>query len=300
MPSTRRAGFRSTRSEPLAGHGAPAKAGPVIQSVDRALDILEALTQAEGALGLKDVARCCGLKASTCHHLLGTLLRRGYIRQGAGTRLYELGNKILELGAARTRQIDLVGIAMPVLQTLNEQTTEAVHLAVIEGHELATLAKLDSRHAVKVDSGVVGKAVAAHATATGKAIIAFWPQTEVETLIRLKGLTRFTKETICDARTLAVELARVRAQGYAEDREEFQPGVICIGAPIRNHEERIVASLSCSTPLMRAREKDLRHIRESVLAAAVEISRQLGWVQESGSGVVVPGARLAQKSARAR
>ncbi len=300
MAPDRRQQQRSVANGQLAASGGPAKVGPLIQSVGRALDILEVLMQSGGPLSLKDIAQHSGLKVSTCHHLLGTLLMRGYVRQGAETRLYQLGNKMLELGAARSRQIDLIAIAMPVLQQLNEQTTEAVHLAVIEGYELATLAKLDSHHAVRVDSGVVGKAVAAHATATGKAIIAFWPEADLEMLIRVKGLTRFTGETICDAGALAGELARVRARGYAEDREEFQPGVICIGAPIRSHEERVVASLSCSTPLMRAREKDLRPIRESVLAAAAEISRQLGWIHKSDTGVAVPGARAAPKAVRAR
>lgn len=282
------------------GNEGPIKPGPVIQSVDRALNILEVLMRAGGALSLKDIAYRCGLKASTCHHLLGTLLVRGYIRQSSGTRLYELGNKMLELGAARTRQIDLIGTATPVLQRLNEQTTEAVHLAVIEGHELATLAKLDSRHAVRVDSGAVGKAVAAHATATGKAIIAFWPQAEVDALIRRKGLTRFTEKTICEARGLADDLERVRTRGYAEDHEEFQPGVMCIGAPIRNHESRVIASLSCSTPLMRAREKTLKHIREAVLAAAAEISRQLGWIEVGDQGVPAAARQPVGKLARAK
>jgi len=256
-----------------AGH---AKAKNVIQSVDRALDILEILKESRALLSVSQVSAQAGLKVSTCHHLLSTLVRRGYVSQDPRTRAYGLGNKIFDLADARSRQIDLIEIVLPLLRDLNASTTEAVHLAVIEAYELATLVKLDSLHAVKVDSGTVGKAAAAHATATGKAQIAFWPPSALDALIQQKGLTRFTPNTICDYAQLRADLAQVRARGYSEDHEEFQPGVVCIGAPIYNRLGEVAASLSCSIPAQRANAKNLRRIRDLVMKTAAAASQQLG------------------------
>lgn len=265
-------GAAATGSTRTAGR----RAKPQIQSVDRALDILEILKDSRTPLSLSQISAQAGLKASTCHHLLSTLVQRGYVGQDVRTRGYGLGNKIFDLADARSRQIDLIEIVLPLLRELNASTTEAVHLAVIEAHELATLVKLDSLHAVKVDSGAVGKAAAAHATATGKAQIAFWPPSALDALIQQKGLTRFTPRTICDYAQLSADLALVRARGYSEDREEFQPGVICIGAPIYNRLGEVVASLSCSTPTQRADARNLKRIRDLVIKAAAAASQQLG------------------------
>lgn len=255
----------------------PPKERRSIQSVDRALDILEALSQARRGLPLFDLSGRIGLNVSTCHHLLSTLAARGYVVQDARSREYALGNRVFELGEARSRQIDIVGQAMPWLEAINEETGEAVHLAVMQASELVTLVKLDSLHAVKVDSGVVGKSRAAHATATGKAILAFMEEDELAAFIARRGMERFTPRTIGDFEALKRELATVRAEGVAGDVEEFQPGVLCLGAPIRDHAGAVVASLSCSLPLMRAGAAEQERVRGLVLGAAREISRQIGF-----------------------
>lgn len=271
---------RASAAREQAQSGAEVKHGPghgLIQSVDRAIDILEALQSSAEPLSLAGVCALVNLRSSTCHHLLGTLAQRGYVARDPQARTYSLGNKLLELRDARSRQLGGLAVATPVLASLNRTTTEAVHLAVIEAFELATLAKFDSLHAVRVTSGGVGKAEAAHATATGKAIIAFWAQSGLDTLIRLKGLSRFTPHTICAREPLERDLALVRERGYAEDREEFQPGVVCIGAPIRNHAGEVVASLSASMPLMRADARNVRRVRNLVLQAAGKIALQMGY-----------------------
>ena len=254
---------------------APKRAN-LIQSVDRALLILETLSQAREGMALNDISARTGLNVSTCHHLLATLSQRGYVTREPGSKAYALGNKIFELSAARARQIDVVGIASPVLRALNEATREAVHLAAMQGRDLITLAKLDSRHAVGVDSGMVGKSGAAHATATGKAILAWLPEPEIRAIIAESGMQRYTDHTIDDLDDLFAELALVRRHGFAEDREEFQPDVYCIGCAIRDHSGGVIASLSVSIPTMRATEAHLADIRERVKQAALDVSQQLG------------------------
>jgi IclR family acetate operon transcriptional repressor len=252
------------------------RAPGTIRSVDRALDLLEVLSRSGGALALSEISARSGINASTCHHLLATLAARGYISQNGRSREYMIGNKVFDLSDARARQFNLIEVAMPRLRALNEATREAVHLAVIQARELITVAKLDSLHAVKVDSGFVGKSNAAHATASGKAILAWLPEPEQRAIAEAKGLDAFTENTITGLDALRAELALVRRHGVAYDREEFQPGVICIGAAIRNHTGGVIASVSCSTPTMRASDEGLARVEELVKAAAAELSQELG------------------------
>ena len=99
---------------------------------------------------------------------------------------------------------------------------------------------------------------------------------ELRAIIQLKGMERFTENTICEIEELKGQLRLVRRHGYAEDREEFQPGVICIGAAIRDYTGGVIASLSCSSPTMRGTEQVLSQIRERVMATASELSQELG------------------------
>ena len=248
----------------------------LIQSVDRALLLLETMAQARGTVSLRDLCRATGLNTSTCHHLLMTLAYRGYARQDARSREYGLGHKLFELSAAGATQIDIVRLAMPALEKLNEETGEAVHLAALEGRDLVTIARLDSRHAVKVDSGMIGKSAAAHATATGKAILAWLPEPEIRAILGASGMPRYTDNTVISPDRFIEQMALVRRHGYAADFEEFQPGVVCIGTAIRDHMGAVVASIGCSMPTMRAGEDALEAIRERVKRTANEVSMQLG------------------------
>lgn len=273
LPQLAEAGLEAPRGQ---ARTRPAKAARRIQSVDRALTIMETLALSRGGMSLQTLSAETGLNASTCHHLLMTLAHRGYVSQDRRTKEYALGNKIIELSEARVRQIDIVRLVMPVLARLNEDTGEAVHLAAMQGRELVTLAKLDSRHAVKVDSAGIGKSGAAHATGIGKAILAWLPEDEIRAILAASGMKAYTEKTIRSVDELIGQFALVRRHGFALDREEFQPGVTCVGTAIRDHSGAVVASLGVSIPTMRAVEGTLDEIKERVKAAAAEASRELG------------------------
>ncbi len=247
-----------------------------IQSVERALSLLELLAEASDGIRLNDISNDLGLNVSTCHHLLSTLMDRGYVAQSGKDRVYFLGNKVLELSGSRMRQFNLADLAMKDLRGLNNKTGETVHLAVLQGDELVTIAVLDSHHAVRVVSGPSGKAEAIHATATGKAILAWIPEGEIERILKRRGLGRFTEKTITDRKALVEELRQVRRNGFSIDNEEFQPGVICIGAAIRDYTGAVVGAISCSLPTMRADDRHLNEIAADVKVAVRTISENLG------------------------
>ena len=260
--------------------GQAVKASRTIQSVDRALDVLEVLSASGTELPLGEIASRSGLNSSTCHHLLSTLAARGYVGQNPRGRTYFLGAKILELSSSRVRQFNLVEVAMPELRRVNQLTRESVHLTVMQGHDLTTLAILESPHPIRVATDSAGKANAAHATATGKAILAWLPEMEIARVIAEKGLTAFTDQTITNIADLMEGLRLVRRNGYAMDREEFQPGVVCVGAAIRDHSGAVIGSIGCSMPEMRASDDLLDKTKQAVRDCANILSERLGSPKE--------------------
>jgi IclR family transcriptional regulator, acetate operon repressor len=246
-----------------------------IQSVDRALSLLLAIADLGGETTLSTLAARTGLNISTCHHLLATLTQRGFVAKSIGRRGYTLGARILFLSQA-CLQVELPRRAQRFVDRINQVTGETVHLAVMQGDELVTILKREARHAVRVDTGTLGKSNAAHATSTGKAILAWLPDGEISRIVASQGMHAFTPNTITDYSALIEELRLVRRNGFAMDREEFQPGVICVGTAIRDHSGAVVGSISASAPTMRADEQHLAHMREQVVMAARELSGELG------------------------
>lgn len=260
----------------LPGTSIPSAEKPTgIQSVQRALRILDVIAVTGGEASLTEIARLTSLKISTCHHLLATLIQSGYAAKRRGARTYVLGSRILGLSTLCLKQVNLPQQAQRVIETLNARTKEAVQLAVLQGDELVTVMRKETLHAVRVDGGALGKSAAAHATATGKAILAWLPEAELKRLIEAKGLTAFTPDTITDIAALIEELRLVRRLGYAMDREEFQAGVCCVGAAIRTASGAVIGSLSVSCPSFRAQGEALEDIRQQVIAAAQQLSADL-------------------------
>lgn len=253
-----------------------ARSAAQIQSVARALTIVELLAEAGRSLPLSVLSQRAGLKPSTCHHLLGTLVARGWVRHDMCTRNYMLGDRIAELHERAADPKALPALAQAAVQALGVASGEAVHLATMQGYELVTLLKVECTHAVRVDTGAVGKSWAAHATATGKALLADWPRERLDQLVTRIGLRRFTERTITDPARLHDHLARVRRAGHAEDVEEFQPGVHCIGAPVHSPCGDVVAAVSCSMPTMRSNRASVARIRELVRHCAHDVSMRLG------------------------
>jgi IclR family acetate operon transcriptional repressor len=247
-----------------------------IQALDRAFLILDIIADAGGEAKLTEIAGAAGLHISTCHHLISTLCNWGYVARGTLNRSYVLGPRILHLSAACLRQVDLPRRAQAYIDRLNDQTHEAVQLAIMQDTSLVNILRREARHAVRVDAGLAGKMNAAHATATGKAILAWLPPTELERIVADKGMTSFTPKTIVDLERLKEELRLTRRHGYAIDREEFQPGVICVGAAIRDHAGAVVGSIGVSSPVFRATAEHLEQIRIHLLAATDELSMELG------------------------
>ncbi len=253
-----------------------------IQSVDRALFLLETIAEAGGEATLTDLAGRTGLNISTCHHLLATLIQRGFAAKVPGRRLYALGTRILYLGHA-CLQVDLPRRAQPYLEKINDVTGETVHLAALQGDHIVTLAVREATHAVRVGTGRTGKVEAPHATSVGKAILAWLPEDEMKRILG-SAMKRYTDHTVTDFPALLESLRAVRRTGIAIDREEYLPGVICVGAAIRDQAGTVIGAISASTPTMRANDEHVALIREEVGAATRGLSAEYGAPNAHGNG----------------
>jgi IclR family acetate operon transcriptional repressor len=236
--------------------------------------LLETIAEAGGEATLTELATRTGLNISTCHHLLATLIKRGFAAKVPGRRLYALGTRIHYLSDA-CMQVDLPRRAQPYLETVNRVTGETVHLAGLQGDAVVTLAVREARHAVRVDGGKVGKLEAPHATSVGKAMMAWLPEDEIHRILA-NGMKRYTDNTITEFPDFLEALRVVRRNGYALDREEFLPGVICVGAAIRDQAGTVIGAISAATPSMRASEDHIALMRDEICAATRALSAEFG------------------------
>lgn len=195
-----------------------------VQSVHRALDVLEALAAAGGTASLTDLAAACGLPVPTLHRLASTLADRGYLRQALDRR-YSLGSRLVPLG---TDAHALLGErALPVLRGLAELTGESANLAVLTQGRAEYVAQAPGRHTMRTFTEV-GNRVALHCTGVGKALLAAIAPAHAARLLGTGPLEARTAATLTDPAAVRAELALIRERGYALDEGEMEVGVRCV------------------------------------------------------------------------
>ena len=199
-----------------------------VQSVDRALDILELLASRPGTLGVTEVAREVGLPAGTTHRLLVALAQRGWVRQDPGRR-YGVGPAAQRVGDASSRE--LATLALPALRAAVELSGETANVAGLEGDAMVYLAQSPSPHTLRIFAEV-GRRVPLHSTAVGKVVLAGMDDAKADALLRAGRLEARTPRTLTTVEALEEELRRVRAQGFALDDEEQELGVRCVAVPV--------------------------------------------------------------------
>ena len=242
-----------------------------VQAASRTFDVLEALASADD-LGLVELAGLTGLHPSTAHRLLQTLVARGYVTQHPGSKRYLLSYKISELSDAVTkRHQHLRAVARPHLEMIVKTTGESANLSVLEPPNLVYVDQVEGLRSVRMFARR-GVAVPAHATAAGKAMLA-WAEPDVVSRLA-ESLVQLTPHTISTHEALRRELARVRASGSAMDKEEQEVGVGCVAAAIVRAGSA-VAAISVSAPMTRIRAADPARLAELLTTRAAAISEEL-------------------------
>jgi len=240
-----------------------------IAVLQKAFDLLELLQGEEEPKSLDDLVAASGLAKSTAHRLLANLVGRGYVEKNAAGR-YSLGLKLLALGAAVRQRQSLRDLARPIMERLRDSLGETVNLGKVEGETVVYLETVESQQSIRV-IGSLGIVDPVHATSIGKAILA-WLAPHERPVIR--NWKRLTASTISGAQAFAIELEKVRSQGYAVDDEESMEGGRCIGVPILK-SGRPVAGLSVSGPSSRIRKDRIREMATVLKEASREISERI-------------------------
>lgn len=278
---------KAKRAGVAAGNGA---AGPSartadpyqLQSLDRAVALLEMLGESEGPLGLSDVCERMTLHKSTAHRALMVLERCGLIERTQENR-FRLGLKLYELGSRAVEQIDLRARVHPWFRRLSAQVGETVHLGVLQKTSVVYLDKIEPVNRRVWLASRIGTSNPVYCTAMGKAILAFLPELAAMEIIAKIRFLRRTPRTLCTPEALMRSLERVRQRGYAIDDEEVEVGVRCIGAPILNESGHPMAAVSVSGPTSRITQQSVPGIAEHLVRCCREISTSLG-VRERRKG----------------
>jgi DNA-binding IclR family transcriptional regulator len=243
------------------------------QSLGKALQILNHL--GTGPATLDELAAGIGAHKTTVLRLLRTLADEHFVFRDRNHR-YHLGSQIFALSSRGLEQREVRAIAAPRLATFNREHGHTTHLAELSGSEIVYIDKLESHDHVRMASRI-GLRGSVHSTAAGKVLVADLPPAELQAVLAGVTFVRMTPNTITTREDYLAELERVREQGWAQDREENETSINCIGAPVRDASGRAVAAVSVSVPDIVLPYEQLRELLPSLLAVTDQISRDCGW-----------------------
>ncbi len=247
----------------------------VIQSLQRAVSILDYLAEAGRGARLTSISRDLDLNKSTAFSLISSLEALGLVRQDQDTGRYSLGIRMLQYGLAVQSHMDLVLDAQPHLDRLCTQYGETVHMAVLSGSEITYVAKAESSKSIRMVTQI-GANMPAYCSALGKVLLAALPREQLLPLLETMEFTPYTRATVQSPQALLCQLEQVRTDGYAYDREEREEGLFCISAPVTDAHGACVAAISLSLPAGRAAQHDIPALTKAVRNTARDISAQLG------------------------
>jgi DNA-binding IclR family transcriptional regulator len=243
-----------------------------VAAVERALTVLDTLAEGE-ELGTNELARRTRINASTVSRLLATLAARGFVEHVPETGRYRLGLRLLQLGNAVLGRLDLRRVARPQLEALVAETGETATLSAPGGRDAITVDFVQSEASVQ-SVARVGRPSIAHATATGKVLLAFGAVELPEPPLEV-----FTPRTITDPRMVEREIKRVRERGYAEALGEREEELNAIAAPVFEARGSLAAILGLQGPASRFDRAAMREALPALLARAGTISNALGWTE---------------------
>jgi IclR family acetate operon transcriptional repressor len=246
-----------------------------VSAVERAMRIVELLSATPHGAHITDLSRELGINKALVFKILMSLVAARYVYKDEASQTYRVSSKLLATAFRYLMQLDIYDALLPILRQLAEDTGELAELIWLQNDRLVIVAKAESPRRVKVVD-YLGEEQHLHATASGKVYLAGLPEEAAIDLLRARGMPRLHDNTITDLDRFRLELARVRAQGYATNVQETGPEVVAVAAPItttpgsEQREGRVVGAVSVVAPAFREVYRDERVI-ELTRAAAAEI-----------------------------
>lgn len=242
----------------------PAPAGPVpqypIESVDNALKILLLMGE-RSELRLTEVAEYLGVASSTAHRLLAMLQYRGFVRQERRSKAYLPGTAMTAVAYSILQRFDVRQTVHPFLEELNRETTETVHMVVMDGATVRFIDAIESPRAVRVASRL-GQSMPAHCTSSGKAMLAALSTEQLRRLYPEEELPGLTSRSIRSRAALEQEITGVRRRGYATSSEESEEGVASIAVAFPIERSGLRMAFNTAVPVGRLNRADVKRIGE--------------------------------------
>ncbi|WP_027108902.1 IclR family transcriptional regulator [Lacticigenium naphthae] len=244
-----------------------------VQSVDRALKILEALSK-QDSMSLVTLSEETGLHKATAHRLVNTLLVNGYIEQNPSTKHYAISLKLFELGNSKIQNIDFLNVAKSMIQQLALDLGQTVHLVIDDNDSVLYIDKYQVEKYENRMKSKIGKRAPMYCTAVGKAILATHTNAEITDFWNRNEIQQFTRNTLTNLDDFLKEIEEIRRKGYAMDNQEHEYGVVCVGAAFSSYNQVAAGAMSVSIPIEEFKDEE-KYIQKT-LDTAHQTSRLLG------------------------
>jgi IclR family KDG regulon transcriptional repressor len=246
-----------------------------VQSLDRAFDILELLSREQHGLNLTEIGNRLDLHKSTVYRLLQALKERGYIEKSAQGS-YRLGMEFIELSSLYLNNLELKTEAQPVLRELSSLSGNTAFLATLQENEVVYIDKMETHNSLRKYS-IIGQRAPLYCTALGKSMLTGMAEEQIRKLYGGVDLKAYTDGTITSVDALVVEIETIRRRGWSVDDEEYEEGLRCIGAPIRDYRNEVIAAVSTSGYASVITRERVEEIAAYVVKAARDISQRMGY-----------------------
>lgn len=246
-----------------------------VQSLDRAFDILELISNERRGLALSEISSNVSLPRSTTYRLLASLQGRGYIEKDPVSNLYRLGLAFIELSSSLLHNLELKTEAESCLRRLSQQLDTTVFLAVRQGREVVYYDKVEKYSDIR-RYRIVGQRRPLYCTSLGKALLSGLDSQDIKELMSDVEFKCFTANTISSVNDLVTDIELVKKRGWSLDKEEDQVGMMCVGAPVFDYRHSVIAAVSASWELNKGKDLDLDKTAFLVVQTATEVSRRMG------------------------
>jgi DNA-binding IclR family transcriptional regulator len=248
----------------------------LVKSAARTLDVLEYLAEHPGGASLSDMQVSFNIPFSSLYNLASTMVQKGFLSRNDQTNIYHLGPKVGRLASSYFEQVDIIQLAEPYMRALTRLTGETTSLTVLRDDRIVFIHKVVGESVLQIVNPV-GKTLAAHATGSGKVMLACLPETDLDRLYPQEDLPVFTSNTISTKTKLKEVLKEVAECGYSYDNEESSEGIWALASCIRDRLGRPLAAMSVVALVGRIQQKNCADWIQPIKEMAAEASFALGF-----------------------
>lgn len=254
----------------------------LVQSVDRALRIIEFLAENPTGAGITEISKSLGLSKGTVHRLISTLKERDFAYQSSNTELYRLSYKILYLYNCISNNIDMFKVSRPIIRKFADKVDATVHLATLDEKRsnIVYIDRIEPMNSQKlfVMSSRVGKKAPCYCTAAGKMLLSQYSDDEIRDIMKGEEYKTYTDKTIKNIDEFLEEIHKVRKQGYALDENEYDHGIVCISIPIYNSNGKIDFAMSVTGLILYTKAEELINLKDQLDEVSRKVSNAINYI----------------------